>query len=351
LPAIPGRLDVSLATHARTKPDTSLLKWGWLSIGAACITLALKFSAYFLTGSVGLLSDAVESLVNLVAAVTALFALWYSTRPVDRSHNYGHQKIEFISAAVEGALILAAAATIIWYSIQRLLSPQSIDKVGIGLAVAVVATVVNFVLARAMLRVARRHGSVVLDADGKHLMTDVWTTAGVIVALIVANFTGWTWVDPIVGLLVAANIIRIGIHLLRGSFDGLMDRAIPAAEEHEIRLAIEQTIPYDVTYHALRTRRAGSHRVVDLHLLVPGAERVRDAHLLAKRVEGAIARVYPGTETIIHVEPLEDPDAWFDSDLIEIEGTHPAFDLPDFLQGSVPSATNGTGAGTTSRTK
>ena len=351
MPAIPGGLDVTLATRTRDNVDSSLLKWGWLSIGAACITLTLKFGAYFLTGSVGLLSDAVESLVNLVAAVTALFALWYSTRPVDRSHNYGHQKIEFFSAAVEGALILAAAVTIIWYSIQRLLSPQAIEKVGIGLAVALVATAVNFVLARAMLRVAHRHGSVVLDADGKHLMTDVWTTVGVIVALIVANATGWTWVDPIVGLLVAANIIRIGIHLLRGSFDGLMDRAIPAAEEHEIRLAIEQTIPYDVTYHALRTRRAGSHRVIDLHLLVPGAERVRDAHMLAKRVEDAIARVYPGTETIIHVEPLEDPDAWLDSDLIEIESTHPAFDLPDFLQSSMLSGANSNAATINGRTK
>lgn len=327
------------------------MKWGWLSIGAACIALTLKFGAYFLTGSVGLLSDAVESLVNLVAAVTALFALWYSTRPVDRSHNYGHQKIEFFSAAIEGALILVAAVTIIWYSIQRLLTPQPIEKVGLGLAVALVATLVNFVLARAMLRVARQHESVVLDADGKHLMTDVWTTAGVIAALIIASITGWDWVDPVVGLLVAVNIIRIGIQLLRGSFDGLMDRAIPAAEEHEVRLAIEQTIPYDVTYHALRTRRAGSHRVIDLHLLVPGAERVRDAHLLAKRVEGAIARVYPGTETIIHVEPLEDPDAWLDSDLIEIESTHPAFDLPDFLQSSGPATTNGAGLTKTNRMK
>lgn len=299
----------------------------------------------------GLLSDAVESLVNLVAAVTALFALWYSTRPVDRSHNYGHQKIEFFSAAIEGALILVAAVTIIWYSIQRLITPQPIEKIGLGLAVALVATVVNFVLARSMLRVAHRHESVVLHADGQHLMTDVWTTAGVIGALILASITEWDWIDPIVGLLVAANIIRIGVYLLRGSFDGLMDRAIPAAEEHEVRLAIEQTIPYDVTYHALRTRRAGSHRVIDLHLLVPGAERVRDAHMLAKRVEDAIARVYPGTETIIHVEPLEDPDAWLDSDLIEIEGTHPAFDLPDFLQSSVPTNANGNAATVIGRTK
>lgn len=220
-----------------------------------------------------------------------------------------------------------------------------------GLAVALIATVVNFVLARSMLRVARRHESVVLEADGKHLMTDVWTTVGVIGALILASITEWTWIDPIIGLLVAANIIRIGIHLLRSSFDGLMDRAIPAAEEHEIRLAIEQTIPYDVTYHALRTRRAGSHRAIDLHLLVPGAERVREAHLLAKRVEDAIARVYPGTETVIHLEPLEDPDAWLDSDLIEIEGTHPVFDLPDFLQSSVSAASNGTRAMTTGRMK
>lgn len=213
------------------------------------------------------------------------------------------------------------------------------------------ATLVNLVLAVAMLRVAREHESVVLQADGQHLMTDVWTTAGVIGALIVASVTGWEWVDPVVGLLVAANIIRIGLHLLRGSVDGLMDRAIPAEEERRIRLAIEQTLPAAVTYHALRTRRAGSHRAVDLHLLVPGSDRVRDAHLLSKHIEAAIAAVFPGTETVIHIEPVEDPDSWLDSDLIEIERTHPAFDLPDFLQDSLPVSTNGHGAVSTPRAK
>jgi cation diffusion facilitator family transporter len=349
VPAIPGGLDRMLATYAHDASNTSLLKWGWLSIGAAVIALTLKFGAYFLTDSVGLLSDAVESLVNLVAAMTALFALWYSTRPVDRSHNYGHQKIEFFSAAIEGALILAAAVTIVWYSLQRLVDPRPIESAGIGLFVALIATAVNLALAIAMLRVARRHESVVLEADGRHLMTDVWTTVGVIAALIVATITGWDWVDPLVGLLVAVNIIRIGFQLLRGSFDGLMDRAIPDDQEHRIRLAIEQTLPADVTYHALRTRRAGSHREVDLHLLVPGTEQVRDAHLLAKRIEHAIESAYPGTETIIHIEPVEDPDSWRDSDLIEIESTHPAFDLPDFLQGYLPASVNG--SGTPVRTK
>jgi cation diffusion facilitator family transporter len=343
LPAIAGGLERLLATHAHDSSKTSLLKWGWLSIGAAIIALTLKFGAYFLTDSVGLLSDAVETLVNLVAAMTALFALWYSTQPVDRSHNYGHQKIEFFSAAIEGALILVAAGTIVWYSLQRLIDPRPIESAGIGLFIALIATGVNLVLAVAMLRVARRHESVVLEADGRHLMTDVWTTVGVIAALIVASVTGWDWIDPVVGLLVAANIIRIGFQLLRSSFDGLMDRALPDDQEHQIRLAIEQTIPAVVTYHALRTRRAGSHRVVDLHLLVPGVERVRDAHLLAKRIEDAIEAVYPGTETVIHIEPVEDPDSWRDSELIEIEGTHPTFDLPDFLQDYLPAMVNGNG--------
>ncbi len=325
-------MESSLTANARDTTDASLLKWGWLSIGAALVALTLKFGAYFLTGSVGLLSDAVESLVNLVAAATALFALWYSTQPVDRSHNYGHRKIEFFSAAVEGGLILVAAAIIIWYSGQRLFTPHPIQSVGIGLFVALIATVVNLVLAQAMLRVARQHESIVLEADGKHLMTDVWTTTGVIGALIVANITGWNWIDPVIGLLVAINIIYIGIQLLRGSFDGLMDRAIPATEEHRIRLAIEETIPPGVAYHALRTRRAGSHREVDLHLLVPGAQRVRDAHRLAQHVEDAIEATYPNTDIVIHLEPVEDPASWRDSDLIGLEGAHPAFDLPDFLQ-------------------
>lgn len=298
-----------------------------------------------------MLSDAVESLVNLVAAFTALFALWYSTRPVDRSHNYGHQKIEFFSAAVEGALILVAAVTIVWYSIHRLIDPQPIESIGIGLFVALIATVVNLVLALAMLRVARRHESIVLEADGQHLMTDVWTTVGVIAALIVASVTGWERIDPIVGLLVAVNIIRIGLQLLRTSFDGLMDRAIPLDQEQQIRLAIEQTLPADVTYHALRTRRAGSNRVVDLHLLVPGAEDVLSAHLLAKEIEGAIDEVFPGTETVIHIEPMEDPDSWQDSDLIEIEGTNPVFDLPDFLQFALSTPSKGPGAPVQARAK
>ncbi|MEZ4506492.1 MAG: cation diffusion facilitator family transporter [Thermomicrobiales bacterium] len=329
-----------LATHAANSANTSLLKWGWLSIGAAIVTIALKFGAYFITDSIGLLSDAVESLVNLVAAGTALFALWYSTRPVDRSHNYGHQKIEFFSAAIEGALILVAAGSIVWFSIQRLADPRPIESVSLGLFIAVLASLINLLLARSMLRVGRRHESVVLEADGQHLMTDVWTTVGVVAALIVASVSGWQWVDPVIGLLVAGNIIRIGLGLLRGSFDGLMDRAVSPTEEHQIRLAIETMLPPDVTYHALRTRRAGSHRVVDLHLLVPGAQRVRDAHHLSKRIEDAIAGTYPGTETVVHIEPVEDPDAWRDSDLIDIEDARPVFDLPDFLQGP-PNIANG----------
>lgn len=351
MPAVPGRLGFPLATRATGSADTSLLKWGWLSIGAAIITIALKFGAYVVTDSIGLLSDAVESVVNLVAAGTALFALWYSTRPVDRSHNYGHQKIEFFSAAIEGGLILAAAASIVWFSIQRLITPQPIESVSSGLFVAVIAALINLVLARAMLRVASRHESVVLEADGQHLMTDVWTTVGVIAALILATITHWHWIDPVVGLLIAANIIRIGFGLLRGSFDGLMDRAVPDDEEHQIRLAIEQQLPAEVTYHALRTRRAGSNRIVDLHLLVPGAERVRDAHQLSKRIEEAISDAFPGTETVIHIEPVEDPDAWMDSDLIEIQDTHPAFDLPDFLQDFLSVPTNGNGASTAPRGK
>jgi cation diffusion facilitator family transporter len=344
-------MGTSLATRAASSADSSLLKWGWLSIGVAIVTIALKFGAYFVTDSIGLLSDAVESLVNLVAASTALFALWYSTRPVDRSHNYGHQKIEFFSAAIEGALIVVAAVSIIWFSLERLITPQPIESISIGLSIAVLASVLNLVLARAMLRVARRHESVVLHADGQHLMTDVWTTVGVIAALIVATITEWSWVDPLVGLLVAANIIRIGFGLLRGSFDGLMDRAIPSGEEQQIRQAIETVLPTGVTYHALRTRRAGSHRAVDLHLLVPGAQRVRDAHQLSKRIEDSIAGAYPGTETVVHIEPVEDPDAWLDSDLIEIEGTNPAFDLPDFLQASLPVTVFGNGTSNASRSK
>ncbi|MEA2528394.1 MAG: hypothetical protein QOG89_38 [Thermomicrobiales bacterium] len=300
-----------------------LTRWALVSIVAAVATLGLKFGAYGLTGSVGLLSDAVESSVNLVAAFTALFALWYATQPVDRSHNYGHQKIELFASAIEGALILVAAGSIGWYAVARLIDPRPLESIGLGSVVTLVAAAINFGVARLLLRVAAQHDSIVLAADGRHLMTDVWTSIGVVVGLLLVRATGIERLDPLVALLVAANIVRTGVGLVRTAFDGLMDRALPVSEVVAVRRAIEDELEPDTTYHALRTRRAGSRRFVDLHLLVPGRVSVAHGHDLANRIERAVATVLPGAETTVHLEPVEDRAAWRDSALLPLEPPMP----------------------------
>jgi cation diffusion facilitator family transporter len=310
----------------------SLIRWAWLSIGAAIVTMALKYGAYLVTGSVGLLSDAIESSVNLVAALTALFALWYAVRPVDRSHNYGHEKIEFFASAVEGGLILLAGGWIVWFSAKRLIEPRELESLGLGTAITLVSAVVNLLVARILHRVAREHGSIVLDADSRHLMTDVWTSLGVVAGLGLVSVTGVVRLDPLIGIAIALNILRTGFALLRTSFDGLMDRALPVEEEDQIRAAIQQELDPDILYHALRTRRAGSRRFVDLHVLLRGTTSLRDAHRIADRVEAAVGHALPGTETTVHLEPIEDPGAWNDSELLQVEGRTMGFDLPDFLQ-------------------
>jgi len=284
-----------------------------LAVAAAIATMALKFGAWGLTGSVGLLSDAVESSVNLVAALAALSALRIAARPADRSHNYGHGKVEFFASGVEGTLVLLAAAATIWYAAGRLVEPRALEAFGVGTGIALLATAVNLGVARLLLRVAREHGSVALEADGRHLMTDVWTSLGVVAGLGLVALTGIQRLDPLIALLVGANIARTGIDLLRGSVDGLMDRALSPEAEGDARRAIEArlaAVAPGTTYHALRTRRAGSRRFVDLHLLVPGQTTVRRAHDLADELERAVDAALPGAETVVHVEPIEEPAAY-----------------------------------------
>jgi cation diffusion facilitator family transporter len=288
-----------------------------LSVAAAVLTVGLKFYAYRVTGSVGLLSDAAESAVNVVAALTALFALWFATVPADPSHPYGHEKIEFFSSGIEGGLILVAAIAIAAQAILRLLSPTMPTEVGLGTGVAIVAAVINFVVARLLLRTAKTADSIVLEADGHHLMSDVWTSIGVVAGLWLAVSTGHAWLDPLLALLVAANIVRIGYSLLRRSFDGLMDRALEADEVTRIRAAIEASKGDDMTYHALRTRRAGSRRYADYHLLVPGDCSVTHAHDCEMAIGRAIEEAVPGIEVTTHIEPIEEPLAWNDSRLDE----------------------------------
>lgn len=289
----------------------------YLSIGAAVTTIALKFGAYFLTGSVGLLSDAMESMVNLVGASAALIAITIAVRPADKTHHYGHTKVEYFSSGLEGGLILVAAVAIIYTSIDRLLHPTGLESVGFGLAVSLAATLVNFVVARVLLRVGRQEDSIALEADGKHLMTDVFTSVGVVLGVIMVAITGWLWLDAVVAMAVALNIIFEGGKLVKRSLQGLSDKALPMEEEAQIRAAIESIIAPakkdGLTYHGLRTRKSGSLRFIDLHLLTPGEWTVRQSHEYTVAIEAAIKKSFKEVETSIHVEPVDDPRAYGDN--------------------------------------
>lgn len=292
-----------------------------LSIAAALITLGLKSAAYWLTGSVGLLSDALESLVNLFAAVTAMLSLWYAARPVDRSHTYGHEKIEFFSSGLEGTLIIVAAIGIVRLAIARLIEPQPLEELGVGTLVMCIAGAINFVVALVLLRVGKRHGSIVLEADGHHLMTDVLTSVGVLIGLALVAVTGRLWFDPAIALVVAANILWTGFRLIRRSFNGLMDASLTDEEQTELRQLIETHLEPGTTFHALRTRRGGTRRFADCHLLVPGAWSVQRAHDLCERIETAVRQAMSGTELTIHAEPIESPKSWQDSEMLRVENS------------------------------
>ena len=287
----------------------------WLSIAAAVATIALKLTAWALTGSVGLLSDAAESVVNLVAALVAMAALRWAVKPADEDHAYGHAKAEYFSAGVEGALILVAAVAIAVAAVGRLLHPQPLESVGIGLLVTAVATVINLVVGLTLLRAGRRARSIVLEADGKHLITDVWTSIGVIIGVAGVAITGWERLDPIVALAVAANILVAGGGLLRRSAGGLMDRALEEPDLEEIRDVLAKFERDGVRFHALRTRQAGSRRFISVHVLVPGAWTVQRGHDLVEHVEGSLCSRLPGASVFTHLEPAEDPRSFADTTL------------------------------------
>jgi cation diffusion facilitator family transporter len=303
--------------------DHRLYRLLWLSIAAAVATITLKTIAWLLTGSVGLLSDAAESVVNLVAAVVALAVLHWAAMPADEQHAYGHAKAEYFSAGIEGALILLAAATIAVTSVDRLLHPQALDEVGAGLAVSVVATLINLGVGRALVRAGREHRSITVEADGKHLLTDVWTSVGVVVGVAAVAISGWERLDPIVAFAVAGNIIFTGTQLLRRSAAGLMDRALPPELQREIHDALAPFGPREVRFHALRTRQAGRRAFISLHILVPGAWTVRQGHDMAEEVEDALRERIPYATVFTHVEPLEDPRSFDDTALDRLSSTSP----------------------------
>lgn len=282
------------------------------SVATSVLTMALKFGAYALTGSVGLLSDALESFVNLAAALIALAALTYAHADEDEDHNFGHQKAEYFSSGIEGALIFVAAGAIVWSAVPRLLDPRPLEQVGLGLALSVVAAGANLLCGWFLLKGAREHRSITLEADAHHLLTDVWTTAGVIAGVAIVHFTGWLVLDPLIAIAVALQILWTGWTLIRRSFDGLMDRAMPADELGRIVAVLEQVKRQGGDYHRLRTRVSGNRSFVDVHVLVPGTMSVHEGHDLVHRLEEQIESAMPHVEVLTHLEPLEDPRSWDD---------------------------------------
>jgi len=285
----------------------SLTRFAWLSIAAAVTTIALKSGAYLLTDSVGLLSDALESLVNLAGAVMALIMLTIAARPPDESHVYGHSKAEYFASVTEGILILGAAIGIISASINRLLQPRAMEQLGLGLGVSIAASAINLIVARVLLREGNARRSITLEADAHHLMTDVWTSAGVIGGVGIAGLTGWSVLDPLVAIVVALNIIWTGVRLVSRSVAGLMDAALPTQEQGLIQDVLEKYRKQGVNFHALRTRQAASRRFVSVHMLVPGDWTVHDAHHVAEDFESDIREALGSVVTVFtHIEPVED---------------------------------------------
>lgn len=308
-------------------PSPSLARYGWLSLVAAVLTIALKSYAYWLTGSVGLLSDALESLINLVAAIIVLVVLSIAARPPDEDHAYGHEKIEYFSSGAEGIMILLAACSIAITAWERLWHPQPLQQLDVGIAISVLASLINLLVARILIGVGRRRRSITLEADGKHLMTDVWTTVGILVGIggiALANqfqpaldfasrlgLSGWEILDPIIAMVVALQIVVTGLQLLRRTFSGLMDEALPPKELAAIVAVLERFVVSDgIAYHALRTRYAGARRFVSVHVLVPGDWTVQQGHNLLELIEHHIHQLFDGIDIDTHLEPIEDAASW-----------------------------------------
>ena len=290
----------------------SLARYAWLSIFAALATMALKSFAFWLTGSMGLLSDALESIVNLIGASVAFCMLTVAARPADEEHEFGHTKAEYFASGAEGALILVAAIAIAVAAIPRLITPQPLEQTTIGLIVCAIASCINFGVARVLLTVGKQYGSITLEADARHLMTDVWTSAGVILGVALVTATGWERLDPLVAIVVALNILWTGYGLLRRSVLGLMDTALPISELAAIEDVLVKYRPAGIDFHALRTRQAASRRFVSVHILVPGKWTVQQGHEMLEQIEADIRTALGAVHVDTHLEPIEDPASFAD---------------------------------------
>jgi len=302
----------STVSGTTTSGVTDLTRYAWLSIATGIIVFSLKIGAYLTTGSVGLLSDALESIVNIVAAVVALIALRTAMKPPDPLHHFGHGKAEYFSAQVEGFMILLAAVVIVGTAVERLLKPQPLEQVGWGLAISTAASLLNGVVAFILMRAGKKHRSMVLTADGRHLLTDVWTSIGVIVGVAAVGITGYLRLDALIAMAVGLNIVVTGLNLLRESTAGLMDKSLSPDDHQKIVTVLQQHESETVKFHALQTREAGRHRFVHLHVLVPGAWTIQQGHDLSEQIEAEIIAALPDTAVQTHIEPLEDPRSWAD---------------------------------------
>jgi cation diffusion facilitator family transporter len=308
-------------------PKKSLMLYGWLSIFAAISTITLKSYAYFLTDSVGLLSDALESIINLVAAMIMLVVLYIAAKPPDDKHPYGHEKIEYFSSGAEGVMILLAAVSIMITAWERLSHPQQLQQLDIGIAISIFASIINLIVALILIRAGKKNNSITLESDGKHLMTDVWTTVGILFGIGIIwlgnsfdetlaiakqlGLNGWEILDPIIAMFVALNIVLTGFHLLQRTFSGLMDAALIPKEQIQIIDILEQFVSRDgIAYHALRTRYSGARRFMSVHILVPGSWTIQQGHDLVEVIEQRIIDIFDNIDIDTHLEPIEDPVSW-----------------------------------------
>jgi cation diffusion facilitator family transporter len=291
----------------------SLKKFIYLSIGAALITIFLKFFAWYLTNSVGLLSDALESCVNLVAAIVALIMLTIAETPADEKHPFGHTKAEYFSSAIEGGMIVVAAFSIIWSAVPRIIHPQPLENVEVGLLISMGASLINLVVALVLIKAGKKNNSITLDADGKHLMTDVYTSGGVLLSILLAKLTGWQILDGIIAIVVALNILWAGYQLIHRSANGLLDASIPEDELARISDLLNSLKPQSIEYHSLLTRQAGQRKFIAFHLLFPGHWTIQDGHDKAEKIERAIRELFDAPITVFtHLEPIEDPVSMHD---------------------------------------
>lgn len=295
---------------------STLTRYAWLSIAAALTTMGLKAGAYLLTGSVGLLSDALESLVNLAGAIMVLSMISVAARPADDNHAYGHSKAEYFSSGFEGSLILVAAGSIIYTAIKRLIEPQPLEQLGVGLLVLLLASIINLVVSLIMRKAGKKHNAIALTANAHHLMTDVWTSLGVLVGVGAVALTNWQPLDSIVAILAALNILWSGFTIVRDSANGLMDTALPQEDLDLIDSILENYKSQGVEFHAVRTRQSAASKFVSMHVLVPNDWTVAHGHELLNQIENELKDRMPNANVFTHLEPLHDPSSYGDLDVL-----------------------------------